>query len=75
MSGNSYQKYKMQRIRKETMASPKTRRTLMEKPGSVHVTVSQEAAAKILSLSNQTRIPSEIVAVEAMLRGFALLNS
>lgn len=71
MSGNSYQKYKMQRISKKNEG----RESGQDRHSSVRVTVSEKVARKIQRLSDQTRIPSEVVAAEVMARGFALLKS
>ena len=71
MSCNSYQKYKMQRISKKAKGTESGQGRL----SSVRVTVPEKVAEKIRCLSDQTRIPSEVVAAEAMARGFALLKS
>ena len=45
----------------------------LKKLRSVRVRVSEEVAVKIRKLSDQMRIPSELVATEAIRRGMAVL--
>lgn len=71
MSGNSYQKYKMQRASNQSKVTESGRKGI----SSVRVTIPEKVAEQISKLSEHTRIPSEIVAAEAMARGFALLKS
>jgi len=72
MSGNSYQKYKMQRIGKSvhTHDGSDRRSALMES-----VRVPTVLGLKIRNVSAKTRMPDEIIAAEAIMRGFELLNS
>ncbi len=72
MSGNSYQKYKMQRIGKSvhTFECVDRRSTLKES-----VRVPKVLGLKIRNISAKTRMPDKIIAAEAIMRGFELLNS
>ena len=69
MSGNSYQKYKMQRVGKPSKVLEARRASV----SSVHVTASEEIAVKIQRISDQSRIPTQIIATEAIRRGMAVL--
>ena len=61
----------MQRVSNQSKVTESGR----ERLSSVRVTIPAKVAEQINHLSEHARIPSEIVAAEAMARGFALLKS
>jgi len=72
MSGNSYQTYSVQRISEQ----PKGTGSGRERPDHpVPVLVSERLVRKIRSVSVKLRLPEQIVAGEAIARGFEMLKS
>ncbi len=72
MSGNIYQKYEMQRIGKQPKDSESARQRL---DSPLRMGVSELIARKVRHVSATTRLPEQVIAREAITRGFALLNS
>jgi hypothetical protein len=72
LSGKNNQTYSVQRISKQ----PKGTGSGRERPDyPVTVLVSERLVRKIRSVSVKIRLPEQIVAGEAIARGFALLKS
>jgi len=71
MSGNSYQKYKMQRIGKplHSFEYSGKRSALTES-----IRVSEVLGLKIRNISAKTRLPNQVIAAEAISRGFEMLS-
>lgn len=72
MSCNIYQKYEMQRIGKQPKDSESARQRL---DSTLRMGVSELIARKVRHVSATTRLPEQVIAREAITRGFALLNS
>ena len=72
MSGNIYQTYSVQRIGKQRKDSESARQRL---DSPLHMGVSELIARKVRHVSATTRLPEQVIAREAITRGYALLNS
>lgn len=72
MSGNIYQTYSVQRIGKQPKDSESARERLAS---PMRMGVSELIARKVRHVSARTRLPEQVIAREAITRGFALLNS
>jgi len=72
MSGNSYQKYEMQRLKIASKAKSAGRKN---RSGIVRIAVPEHLERKIQRIAGKTRIPKGIVANEAIIRGIGALDA
>ena len=72
MSGNSYQTYSVQRIGKQSKDSESARK---RHDSFVRISIPERLGRKLRDASVTMRLPEQIIAGEAIARGYALLKS
>ena len=75
MSGNCYQTLVVQQSLPNRARGAKSPKPRKGKHTPVHVPLSKEAAGTLQKVSEETRLPREILAAEAIRRGMAVLAS